>query len=401
MKEAMDIPMAIKEQLVAESDNRYERLRLVNEYHQLREWMTAVNMVITYNPLQSVVVTNDNVRDITHPVHLYNAAYAKEMDSFFSDFQLDDIYNDWMKKPQFPPTVALLHAQMMEQDPVQNMVDTLSKLIRYNKKYDVVLVPSSVMLDPEFLKKNCFSIAPKIEALAVNRVGFMYKGIFYVRKKKPSGLVISDNLKKTQIAAPVDDAKDDQKQSDPPKQEKEAAAPPKDMVSLVTETLDELIAGTKPKLAPFRDGIIDYFQNDPVGKEIDTPKLPEMNKKDFCAALAAHCKEKKVKGLAGALYKNMVEKIKPKEPEPPKKDDTQETKVDDENDEKTAAEAKEAEEAENRFFLDEVKFLVDVLRKNIIENARDWMDPLDPKQTDGLRSIIERNNKDIPLRWIR
>ena len=360
------------------------------------------SMVITYNPLQSVVVTKDSVRDVIHPVHLYTAAYSDKMDSFLHSFQLEDIYNDWMKKPEFPKTVSLLYQQSQETEPVQNMVDTLSKLIRYNKKYDVVLVPSSVMLDPEFLEKNCFSIAPKIEAIAVNRVGFMYKGIFYVRKKKPSGLVINtDNLKKTQVAIPVDDAKDDQKESDPPQKEEAAAQPPKDMVSLVTETLDELIAGTKPKLAPFRDGIIDYFQNDPNGKEIESPKLLEMNKKDFCAALAAHCKEKKVKGLAGALYKNMVEKIKPKEPEPPKTADTEETKVDDENDEKTAAEAKEAEEAENRFFLDEVKFLVDVLRKNIIENARDWMDPRDSSGTDGLRSIIERNNKAIPLRWIK
>merc|ERR1719242_1058283 len=161
------------------------------------------SMVITYNPLQSVVVTADTVTDITHPVHLYNAAYSKGMDFFFDDHYLDEISNDWMKKPYLPMTVSFLYKQSNENEPIQNMVDTLSKLLRYNKKYDIILVPSTVTLNQQYLNEQCFSIAPQIEAVAANRVGFLYKGIYYVRKQKPKGLSIGD-----------DAVKDDQKGDD-------------------------------------------------------------------------------------------------------------------------------------------------------------------------------------------
>ena len=41
MKQDMDLPMTVREQLQRNNENRYLRLRLVNDYHQLQEWMTA------------------------------------------------------------------------------------------------------------------------------------------------------------------------------------------------------------------------------------------------------------------------------------------------------------------------------------------------------------------------
>merc|ERR1719464_2124220 len=66
-------------------------------------------MVVSYNPLQSVIVTADTAQDITHPIHLYSRAYAADFSGFYHSFDLDALYNGWMQKPVLPKTVGLLY----------------------------------------------------------------------------------------------------------------------------------------------------------------------------------------------------------------------------------------------------------------------------------------------------
>ena len=74
---------------------------------------------------------------------------------------------------------------------------------------------------------------------------------------------------------------------------------------MVMESIEELKA-SKPKLQQFEDQIIAFFSENP---DIDGDKLSAMKRKGFGKRVAEHCDTKKVKGVAGALFQKIVEKI--------------------------------------------------------------------------------------------
>merc|ERR1712129_216463 len=162
--------------------------------------------------------------------------------------------NEWMRQPVMPSSVDALYDQTRRERPSVNIIDVLSKLIRYNKKYDIVMVPSSVCLRSEWLESIAVNrFACHLDAIEKRRCSFMYKGCLF-----------------------------------------------------------------------------GYT----VGKKEDS-------------------------------------------------DDEKE------------------EEHSDEFFLDEIKTLVRKIRENIIENAIDWMDPIDTTIKDRMRGRIKRNNRDTELRWLQ
>jgi len=61
-----------------------------------------------------------------------------------------------------------------------NIIQALNSLLRYNKKYEIILVPSSVALDMTgFVEAQCERVAPNHEAIADYRITFLYKGLLY------------------------------------------------------------------------------------------------------------------------------------------------------------------------------------------------------------------------------
>ena len=59
------------------------------------------------------------------------------------------------------------------------IINALSTLLRFNRKYDIILVPSSINLDKKFLLFECQLIAPHHEAISEWRISFLYKGNLY------------------------------------------------------------------------------------------------------------------------------------------------------------------------------------------------------------------------------
>merc|ERR1712157_261926 len=90
------------------------------------------------------------------------------------------VYNEWMQQPVMPASVYALYAKLEKDRPKVNIIDVLSKLIRYNKKYDIVMVPSSVCLRREWLQSKAVNqFASEIDAIEKRRCSFMYKGCLY------------------------------------------------------------------------------------------------------------------------------------------------------------------------------------------------------------------------------
>eukprot|EP01084_Bolivina_argentea_P217346 369032_1 len=138
-------------------------------------------LLMTYNPIQSVVLTNKSTTQITHPVDFYRSIYLA---GFCNDLELNKLYNGWMKPPVFPQTVSLLYKPKDEDQPDVNFIDTMSLLIKRNTKHTVILVPSSVVIEKEFLERYCDMIALDVDACSVYENLFLYKGIVYVNKTK-------------------------------------------------------------------------------------------------------------------------------------------------------------------------------------------------------------------------
>ena len=179
-----------------------------------------------------------------------------------------------MRKPRFPKTLDILYRQAEEENPPQNIVDTLAKLVRFNKKYEVIMVPSSVTLKQNFLMKECFAIAPHADAVAVNPVAFLYKGLFYIYPKKN----VSDNIFTNN---------------------------PYLIMSLVKQTIDEL-KGKNPQLREYREEIIAYFEEH---TEIDQVRILQMNTKELSIQLAEYCGDKKVIESANLFIETLKSKI--------------------------------------------------------------------------------------------
>eukprot|EP01084_Bolivina_argentea_P031228 57808_1 len=130
-------------------------------------------LIITYNPLQSCIFKNGWQRDITHPVHIYRTAYSADLSGFYNGFELESLYNGWMKQQSCTETVNNLNNE-------PDLLVALSQLSGYNRKYEIILVPSTIALKDAFLKKYCIPIAPIIDAISTKGLlFFLYKGLLY------------------------------------------------------------------------------------------------------------------------------------------------------------------------------------------------------------------------------
>ena len=150
-------------------------------------------MIVAYNPIQTVVVTSTMIKDVTHPIHLYRAAYDER---FYPKDQIHQLNAEWMQ-------TATKNA---------NIINALSTLLRYNKKYEIILVPSSIHLDKEnFLNKRCEMVAPEHESIADYRITFLYKGLLYRYDKKKAKKFKQQSLSiiKQQSMGGLDDLDDD------------------------------------------------------------------------------------------------------------------------------------------------------------------------------------------------
>eukprot|EP01084_Bolivina_argentea_P227231 383788_1 len=164
---------------------QYIRLFFMKYGSKNGKYLNNNTLILTYNPIQSCITTTKIIKDITHPIHIYRSAYSQNLDYFYNEFQLKCLYNKWMKQPQmYPQTVDILFKQKDLTMPKANAIDTISLLIRYSKKYEIVLVPSSIEINNMFLNEKCNQIAPDIDALSGHRVSFLYKGILYYYLKK-------------------------------------------------------------------------------------------------------------------------------------------------------------------------------------------------------------------------
>ena len=112
----------------------------------------------------------------------------------------------------------------------------------------------------------------------------------------PTALTIDD----------VTDREEEEKYNKPHEKKKEEHNP---MIAAVKKAIEKL-KKEKPKKAPllneYGDKIIDYFRTSGIDKE----RLFKMSNKELGVSLAEYCDgNKKVKGLAGALLKNMKAQI--------------------------------------------------------------------------------------------
>ena len=150
------------------------------DQHEIEDYEPINNtLVISYNPLQSSIITDNLSKDITHPIHIYRSAYSELLDNFVNRYQLESIYNCWMNKFKFPETMDILCNKRHKVKPKVNIIDSLVQLIRYNKKYELLMVPSSIKLKQSFLDNQCIKISPDPEDIANYRVTFIYKGLIY------------------------------------------------------------------------------------------------------------------------------------------------------------------------------------------------------------------------------
>ena len=65
--------------------------------------------------------------------------------------------------------------------------------------------------------------------------------------------------------------------------------------------------------------------------------------------------------------------------------------------------SKEDKESDDEQVVQNIEFLISVIKQNIVEDGLDYMDPVSIKASrrQRLRSCVKRNNKDIMLRWIK
>jgi len=123
-------------------------------------------LIVAYNPLQTVVLSEKEIKDVSHPIHLYRAAFDEKLYPAFDD----KLCCEWMRS---------------DIKKKANIIDEIATLLRYNKKYEIILVPSSIHLDgANFLSSRCQMVAPEHEAIADHRITFLYRGLLYRYDKK-------------------------------------------------------------------------------------------------------------------------------------------------------------------------------------------------------------------------
>eukprot|EP01084_Bolivina_argentea_P261652 442270_1 len=114
-------------------------------------------LIFTYNPLQNCIITPTINKHISHPIDIYANAYSSTFDYYLSEYQLHKLYL-----------------------PLCDLLFNITILIRYNKKYEILLVPSSIYLNELFLQSECKQIAHNHESIGNHRLTFIYKGMIYL-----------------------------------------------------------------------------------------------------------------------------------------------------------------------------------------------------------------------------
>lgn len=159
-------------------------------------------MVIAYNPIQTCVVTSTKFMDVTHPIHIYRAAYDEKL---YPESQLHELFPEWMEINSDHHKNKAIDPK--EYEPTQcSIVSAITTLLRYNKKYDIILVPSSISIKDVFLRKRCRKIPSHHEAIADYRITFLYKGLLYqFLKRQPKYAPAYNNASTTEDGIMDDD----------------------------------------------------------------------------------------------------------------------------------------------------------------------------------------------------
>jgi len=89
---------------------------------------------------------------------------------------LKTLYSEWMLTFN-PKNDVKFEDDLQERH--TTIIDALSTLLRLNRKYDIILVPSSINVNTSFLSEECELIAPHHEAISEWRISFLYKGNLY------------------------------------------------------------------------------------------------------------------------------------------------------------------------------------------------------------------------------
>lgn len=113
---------------------------IINKYNPNKQ------MIIGYNPLQNVVVTSRDIKYISHPIHLYKAAYNEGL---INDIDISTSYSNW--------STSLQKRAGMNKCSVD---ESLQLLLRLNRYFLIILVPNMVEIDPEYLNKKCIKFNP-------------------------------------------------------------------------------------------------------------------------------------------------------------------------------------------------------------------------------------------------
>ena len=91
MKRDSDLPVTIREQLAVNNDTRYMRLRLVNDYQQLQEWLVSFTQQTSSSDTVQIRKDYDH-----HGVASRNPQYAMEIASALNKHVLDEKQSiDW------------------------------------------------------------------------------------------------------------------------------------------------------------------------------------------------------------------------------------------------------------------------------------------------------------------
>ena len=110
------------------------------------------HMIIGYNPLQSVIITSEqeNIKYITHPIHLYKSAYNEGL---IDDRTIEFTNVNWASRIQSSLKMGIA-------DDFCSVNESLHILLTLNRYFLIILVPSSVEIDPKYLNEKCVQFSP-------------------------------------------------------------------------------------------------------------------------------------------------------------------------------------------------------------------------------------------------
>ncbi len=135
-----------------------------NDKEVINKHNNTKQMIIGYNPLQSVMISsNNNIKYISHPIDLYRNAYDE---GFINDKELNLNYG------------TLFGGN-------KNLITNLQILLKMNKYFLMILIPSYIELDNIYLNKECITWNPidyyykKALDEWTGKISFIYKGEFY------------------------------------------------------------------------------------------------------------------------------------------------------------------------------------------------------------------------------